>query len=204
MHPAIGRLVSECFYDGQLTSAEREAVGWLTIIAPRPVTWLTTAHVEAPGERVLSSGSVVNRCEVRAVAAFLNTADGLARAARRRATVAVLTGYAAQRDALEERVARQRPNLRALTVECSTVDAFQGRQADIVLFSLTRSNPRRKLGFTKERPRLNVALSRARDALIIIGDHAFARDAQDAAALRRVIDHIDDHPDDCAMERARL
>ncbi len=84
------------------------------------------------------------------------------------------------------------------------VDAFQGRQADIVVFSLTRSNRKRSLGFTKERPRLNVALSRARDALVVIGDHAFAREAHEATAMRRVLDYIEDHPDDCALERARL
>ncbi len=204
MHPAIGRLVSDCFYDGELTSAERPALDWLSLLAPRPVTWLTTAHLEVRAERPAPGGSVANRCEVRAIAAFLTTADGLARAARRRTTVAVLSGYAAQRDALQQRLARLQPNLRALSVDCSTVDAFQGQQADIVLFSLTRSNANRRLGFTKERPRLNVALSRSRDALIIVGDHAFAREAQDAAALTRVLDHIDDHPDDCAMGRARL
>lgn len=203
MHPAIGRLVSYCFYDRQLSSAEREPLSWLSMLAPRPVTWLTTAHLDERAER-RAKASVVNRTEVQAIVAFLRTADGLARAARKRPTVAVLSGYAAQRDALEERIARERPTLQALSVECATVDAFQGRQADIVIYSLTRSNPRRQLGFVKERPRLNVALSRARDALIIVGDHAFARQARDSASLRRVLDHVDDHPDDCCVERARL
>jgi superfamily I DNA and/or RNA helicase len=203
MHPAIGRLVSQCFYDGQLTSAEREPLSWLAMLAPRPVTWLTTAHLDERAER-RAKASVVNRTEAQAIVTFLRTADGLARAARKRPMVAVLSGYAAQRDALEERIARERPALQALSVECSTVDAFQGRQADIIIYSLTRSNERRQLGFVKERPRLNVALSRARDALIIVGDHAFARQARDSASLRRVLDHVEDYPDDCCLERARL
>ena len=204
MHPAIGRLVSQCFYDGELTSEDRESLAWLQMLAPRPVTWLTTAHIKDRHERPRPGGSIVNDAEARVIITFLRTAEGLARAARKSGTVVVLSGYAAQRDALEERIARERPKMRWLSVESSTVDAFQGRQADIVLFSLTRANRKRKLGFTKERPRLNVALSRARDALIVVGDHAFAREADNSGAMRRVLDYIEDNPDDCGIEKARL
>jgi superfamily I DNA and/or RNA helicase len=84
------------------------------------------------------------------------------------------------------------------------VDAFQGRQADVVLYSMTRSNPRREVGFLRERPRLNVALSRARDVLVVVGDHTFARAAPQAQAIRRVIDHIEAWPDECCIEPARV
>ena len=203
MNPSIGALVSACFYEGQLTSEPRERLGWLDQLVPRPVTWLSTSAIPGCAERRAGpSSSVINELEVRVAAALLVACDDLASAAGTHPFVAALTGYAAQRDALEQRIARDRPRFKAITVECQTVDAFQGRQADVVLFSLTRSNESRKLGFVRERPRLNVALSRARDTLILIGDSVFARNAQGGGELRRVLEHIEACPDDCTVMKA--
>lgn len=204
MHPAIGRLVAECFYAEEgLTSEDRTDLAWLSLLAPRPVTWLTTSPFDGRSEKK-DGESIRNDLETRAVAIFLNTANGLAGAAKATPTVAVLSGYAAQRDSLERRIARDRHNWQNLAIECHTVDSFQGRQAEIVLYSVTRSNVRRQLGFVKERPRLNVALSRAQDALIVVGDHLFAREARGSQAMRRVLDHIDGNPHECALVRARI
>ena len=49
-------------------------------------------------------------------------------------------------------------------------DNYQGEESDIVIASLTRSNPERKIGFMSASERVNVLLSRARDGLIMIGD----------------------------------
>lgn len=58
-----------------------------------------------------------------------------------------------------------------MTVEINTVDAFQGRETDIIFYSIVRSNPRGNIGFLKDARRLNVALSRAKELLVIVGDH---------------------------------
>lgn len=200
MHPAIGRMISHCFYDDGLTSEDREAAGWLTVLAPRPVTWLTTSALSK--RREVPGASVSNPREVEVIATFLRRAETLAAAARKKPTVAVLTGYAAQRDALQTRIARSSQQWPHLDIECQTVDAFQGREADIVIYSLTRSNNRRQLGFIKDPPRLNVAFSRAQDVLVIVGDDEFARNAKGSAQLCKVLDHISDNPDDCAMVAA--
>jgi len=50
------------------------------------------------------------------------------------------------------------------------IDNYQGEESDIVIASLTRSNPERKIGFMSAPERVNVLLSRARDGLIMIGD----------------------------------
>ena len=57
-------------------------------------------------------------------------------------------------------------------IEISTVDSFQGREKDCILISLTRSNPDQKIGFLSEERRLNVAMTRAKFKLIIMGDSA--------------------------------
>ena len=57
-----------------------------------------------------------------------------------------------------------------------TIDNYQGEESDIVIASLTRSNPDREIGFMASPERLNVLLSRARDGLIIIGNtHTFTK-----------------------------
>jgi superfamily I DNA and/or RNA helicase len=79
--------------------------------------------------------------------------------------VAVIAPYAAQ-----VRWLRNRPELRG--VEIDTVDGFQGREKEAVLITLTRSNERGEIGFLADTRRTNVALTRARRKLIVIGDSA--------------------------------
>jgi len=68
-------------------------------------------------------------------------------------------------DTLQEERRAGRPAVRA-----STVDNFQGEEARVVIVSLVRSNPSGAIGFLKEPQRVNVLLSRARDALILLGN----------------------------------
>lgn len=56
------------------------------------------------------------------------------------------------------------------TIRVATVDGFQGREKEIILLSLVRSNPRKEVGFLSDPRRLNVALTRARSKLILLGD----------------------------------
>jgi len=51
-----------------------------------------------------------------------------------------------------------------------TVDGFQGQERDLMLISLTRSNERGEIGFLSEERRMNVALTRAKRKLVLIGD----------------------------------
>ena len=59
-----------------------------------------------------------------------------------------------------------------LGVEVRTVDGYQGREKEVVVVSLVRSNPQGAVGFLEESRRLNVAVTRARRCAIIIGDAA--------------------------------
>jgi predicted DNA helicase len=55
-------------------------------------------------------------------------------------------------------------------IHCSTIDSFQGQEADVVCISLVRSNESSDIGFLKEYRRMNVAMTRAKEKLVIIGD----------------------------------
>ncbi|MEZ4646093.1 MAG: AAA domain-containing protein [Chloroflexota bacterium] len=78
--------------------------------------------------------------------------------------VAVITPYAAQVQYLRERLPQ--------AVEVGSVDGFQGREKEAIIISLVRSNPQGNVGFLAETRRMNVALTRARRKLIVIGDSA--------------------------------
>ncbi|KAH9477349.1 Regulator of nonsense transcripts 1-like protein [Psilocybe cubensis] len=76
--------------------------------------------------------------------------------------IAVLSPYTKQIDALK----RKLPS----SIRCSTIDSFQGRESDIVIFSTVRCNVSGEVGFLDDPRRLNVMWTRARLALIIVGD----------------------------------
>lgn len=57
-------------------------------------------------------------------------------------------------------------------VHCATIDSFQGQEAQIIIISLVRSNEQGEIGFLKEYRRMNVAMTRAKEKLIVLGDSA--------------------------------
>ena len=85
--------------------------------------------------------------------------------------IAVITAYSGQKYSIENMV--KELNLVNLDIEINTVDAFQGNQKDIIIYSTVRSNKSNYIGFLKHKARLNVAFSRAKTLLIIIGDMDF-------------------------------
>ena len=76
--------------------------------------------------------------------------------------IAIITPYAKQVELLRQAC----PSVG----EVSTVDSFQGREADVVIISLVRSNLKRQVGFLADSRRLNVAITRARRQVFVIGD----------------------------------
>ena len=85
-----------------------------------------------------------------------------------------------------------------------SVDSVQGRESDLALFSVTRSNTNGVLGFLGAAywRRINVALSRARFGLTIVGDLPFAQSSH--GGLRDVANYMKEHPNDCEIREADL
>lgn len=197
----IGDLVSSVFYAGDLHSPkERPGISFPSY--PKLVTWLDTSGLADRGEEKIVS-SFRNLVECRVIRKVLETLAFTA--SKRRAAkyeVAIIAGYQAQVKAIENAIRDQRMGWTALDIRVNTVDAFQGSQADICIYSIVRSNDAGKLGFLREPPRLNVALSRAKDLLIIVGDHDFCLTAAPAESLGDVIRYIDAHPADCEVRAA--
>ena len=90
----------------------------------------------------------------------------------------VIAPYRAQAQLLDLWL-REALGARAIRDRIGTVDAFQGQERDIVMYSFTRSNRRGAVGFLKETRRLNVAITRAREQLVLIGDRTTLTRADD-------------------------
>ena len=195
----IGQMISDCFYGGRLVSAGRRLDPLVTEVMGTPVVWLSTSELEDRRESRQGLGSYINSSEARNILNLLERLNVAAVRENRSLTVAVLTGYSAQKALLERRIDGRRAGVEHLRIEVNTVDAFQGREADIVLFSVTRSNADRRMGFIKDDERVNVALSRGRFGAAIIGDHLFCMSADGAAPMQRVIRHMLNHPNECSF-----
>lgn len=195
----IGDLVSECFYEKKLNSPISTHGLKLSMVFPKPVTWFSTHRLPDRSEKP-EGETFHNPAEVRIIRAILQRLQFVAKAQKRRVNVAVIAGYTAQVRALHEMTSQGVAEWPDLDVVCNSVDAFQGRQADVCIYSVVRSNPRGKLGFLREPPRLNVALSRGKSALAIVGDQMFCRSARGRNPFLPVIEYIDKNNDTCDLE----
>ena len=198
MVPAIGNLISQCFYQGRLKSEKKNSDGIFDSLLPKPVTFLSTSTRLSKHEVQLGT-SYANQCEAQIIAELLKRMGTIAESNGRRYSVAVLTGYAEQRRVLERTCATHFSEYAALHVEFNTVDAFQGREADVAIYSVTRSNESDKLGHLRENPRLNVALSRGKQYLAIVGDVQFLREASGENPFKKVIEHLEANPRECCI-----
>jgi len=142
----LGEVVSKLFYDGDLISPANEQAGC--------VRWVDHNHHEARTH----GKSVRNTGEAKIVVKVVNKL----RAEFKKASIKIITFYSGQKEELEKLFKRlPDPNRHIVTV-----DSAQGSEADIVVLSCVRS---RGIGFTKDPNRLNVALSRAKQKLVIVG-----------------------------------
>lgn len=166
MLPHIGLFVSNHFYEGQLehhrtqTDHEFQDFGWFTY---------RSKGFRVPEQSGKEKKILVNNFEVGIIMKTLaEINDRLKRAkSERRISVALITPYRAQCMALRQAI-KEYDFSKFLAVEIDTVDAFQGRQADIVFFSFVRNTG--PATFYADDRRMNVAISRARDAVYLVGD----------------------------------
>ncbi|MFO0801219.1 MAG: AAA domain-containing protein [Gemmataceae bacterium] len=171
MHESIQAFSSAEFYDGELVAHESVVAHSLADMpgvaagptTETPVRFIDTAGAGYDEEQEEETESRLNRQEaalaarqVRLLLAAGVTAD----------EVAVITPYRGQVRLLRE-LLKDHP-----TLEVDSVDGFQGREKEAVVISLVRSNPAGEIGFLADTRRTNVALTRARRALVVIGDSA--------------------------------
>ena len=170
MHEDLMRFPSHEFYAGQLRAHPSVAQHRLVErLAPGaegdfpPLLFLDTAGKGFDEAKAPGTESLLNEGEAELVAA---RARELLSLGLDPGELAVITPYSAQARALRERL------IDVPELEVDTVDAFQGREKDAVLVSLVRSNTEQSMGFLEDLRRLNVAITRPRRHLFVVGDSA--------------------------------
>ena len=170
MHDQIMRFSSQQFYEDSLIAHESVAGHLLSdldhvdeqLITIDPVTFIDSAGA-GWDEELEPDG--LSRRNVQEGELVIRKIAELQEAGLRGRDIAVIAPYAAQ-------VRWLRQNSPDAQVEIDTVDGFQGREKEAVIISLVRSNAAGEIGFLSDARRMNVALTRARRKLIVIGDSA--------------------------------
>ena len=198
MHPTIATTISECFYEGRLlTAPECEAKFYADVppfeildqrLPASPIVFVDLPYMQRKSNAEEQRPTYHNPMELKAALSILEMVRAKPNDPDKPPTLAVLSPYNEQVDrlgrAIEDRLVGSLANLTAFRPGTkssgfqSTVDSFQGGEADIVIVSLVRNNDhvgRAALGILRDPRRMNVLLSRAKWKLVIIGSMEFLR-----------------------------
>ena len=173
MNERIMQFSSEWFYEGKVQTAP-EVMGRGILDYDEPMLWVDTSLTGAKEEFVGETFGRINKQEAQLTIDTLRSyyaKIGRSRALDERIDVGVISPYRAQVQYLRQLIRRDeelRPLRRLITV--NTVDGFQGQERDIIVISLVRANDDGQIGFLSDLRRMNVAITRARMKLIILGN----------------------------------
>ncbi|KAL6698126.1 P-loop containing nucleoside triphosphate hydrolase protein [Trichoderma pleuroticola] len=203
MHPSICSFISKEFYEAKLLSGLRDqdrpmppsSFPWPTSPATSSSTYTPRMiFVECSGREDLGHKSKSNKEQADlclSICKLLRTAKAASSTetdAGANTSIAVLTPYSRQSEILQRSLSGI-PN-----VEISSIDGFQGREADIVIFVTVRCNESREIGFLKDLRRMNVALTRAKFGMIVVGNKATltgGREEEESTGMwRRFMDQL--------------
>lgn len=190
MHPTIGTLISSTFYDNEIKNgvSEDERIVNIKEYENTAIEWISTSSLLNRFESE-DGDSYKNNLEVKIIEKKLKKFDKSAETIGKHFKIGVITAYGSQKRALRNMINRNPYN--NIEVEVDTVDAFQGGQREIIIYSTVRSNNKGIIGFLKSDERLNVSLSRAQSLLIITGDLDFLHSVRrEYSSFPEIIDYI--------------
>lgn len=205
MADVINRLVSHCFYDDSLDvgrSPPGDEYQFLPKFLAKQVVWVDTQDQGRAGfhrSAGTHEGALVNESEAAAV---VEVVRGIMEAKefldRVRAEdgdhepiIGIIAMYAAQRDSIRRKLeqAEWAAGLREhFTV--GTVDSYQGKENRIIVLSVVRNDTGEHIGFLSDPERINVAMSRAKDRLVIVSSSAMWR-SRSTTPMKRVLDEVE-------------
>lgn len=173
MNDEIMHFSSEWFYGGMLKSAPE--VKYRSILDyDTPIVWVNTEGMDCNEEFIGENYGRINKQEAElSISKLKEYIDkiGRERFLEERIDVGVISPYKAQVQYLRQLIHKDsyfKPYRQSITI--NTVDGFQGQERDIILISLVRANEEGQIGFLNDLRRMNVAITRARMKLIILGD----------------------------------
>lgn len=175
MHPEISRFPSRYFYPDALKDAPSMLIEntrpWHDIGALGPYRFFDIPGIErsraSPSGRAYSS--LMNEAEGKAAVALIALICSSCPRLNFANRIGIITPYKEQRRKIRKELCLRFGDAAASAVEVSTVDGFQGQEREIIIFSCVRTGEARGIGFLNDARRMNVALTRARCSLYILG-----------------------------------
>lgn len=207
MAPPIGELVSACFYPVPLAAGRGAPEPWFDQLPERIrsiVTWIDTSdagresydHPKHPGfDNAYEAREIIEL--LRSICTSGNFIEALMQdSAEDEKPIGVICMYAEQERVLLRLLSEQdwATGYRRL-IKIDTVDSYQGKENRIIIVSTTRNNSRYEQGFLGSRERVNVAISRAMDRLVIVGAARMWRDRHQNSPMGKVLAHIEQNRD---------
>ena len=176
MNETLMRFSSQWFYGGRVHAAPGVRQRASILDLQRPLQWIDTSGMDAREHFVGDTYGRVNETEARLTLQTLCSLverTCIGRIVEEGIDVGVISPYKAQVQRLRQLI-RQEKRLRPMRqlITVNTVDGFQGQERDVIIISLVRSNDDGQIGFLSDLRRMNVAMTRARFQLIILGDAA--------------------------------
>ena len=173
MHEDIMRFPSRWFYHDELEAApEVKYRGILDF--DTPVSWIDTSELDLQEKAVAEGTGRLNTGEAELLVRELKNymeRIGIRRILEEHIDFGGISPYRAQVHYLRHLLKKEpffRPCRRLITVH--TVDGFQGQERDVIMISLVRANEKGQIGFLRDLRRMNVAITRARMKLLILGE----------------------------------
>ena len=173
MHEDIMRFPSRWFYHDELEAAP--GVKYRGILDfDTPVSWIDTSELDLQEKAVAEGTGRLNTGEAELLVRELKNymeRIGIRRILEEHIDFGVISPYRAQVHYLRHLLKKEpffRPCRRLITVH--TVDGFQGQERDVIMISLVRANEKGQIGFLRDLRRMNVAITRARMKLLILGE----------------------------------
>lgn len=173
MNDAIMRFSSEYFYNGEIESAPNVKYRGILDLDD-PITWIDTAEMESKEQFIGDNFGRINKVEadltIDEILKYLKKI-GKERLNDENVDIGIISPYRAQVQILRRRL-KERDEMKPFRnmITINTIDGFQGQERDIIVISMVRSNKDGEIGFLRDLRRMNVAITRARMKLIIVGD----------------------------------
>ncbi len=206
MHSNISKLINNIFYpkykikSRAIDEEKKHELGF-----NEQVIWLDTNFMEENVEEEVNK-SFRNKLESKIILSKLEEINQIYLNIGRKSNVAIISGYSAQKELLINDINPDSSKWSNLEIQIDNIDAFQGSEAEIVFYSLVRSNYKNNIGFLKDERRLNVALSRGKNCLFLVGNKDAVCDYRPGKenSFNRIVSFIQANPDSCSIERAIL
>jgi regulator of nonsense transcripts 1 len=177
MLPILSTYPSNEFYENQLLNAP--SINYESVLE----TPLVFCEVKSFEELDSNGHSFVNTTEANVILKWI---ENLESKGIDLADIGVISPYEGQTKYLFKIIDNQKRNL----IEISSVDGFQGKEKDYIIFNLVRSNSSKIVGFLDDKRRMNVGLTRAKKGLILVGNSmSFEKDER----WVRLFEHIKEH-----------